>query len=157
VEGTLGYWNDPENTKLALRGGGMHTGDLAWCDADGFLWFAGRSKDIIIRGGSNISPGEGEDVLYTHPAVYEAGVVGVPCSEMGQRVRAYVAKSASTFFRCRCALSISIARSTFSLRVRVDQRYLSLAPTSPLRSSLSAAAQASVSPRNKTAIAAFRP
>ncbi len=88
---TLGYWNDAENTELALRGGGMHTGDLAWRDADGFLWFAGRSKDIIIRGGSNISPGEVEDALYTHPAVYEAGVVGVPCAEMGQRVRAYVA------------------------------------------------------------------
>jgi long-chain acyl-CoA synthetase len=87
---TLGYWNDPENTKLALRGGGMHTGDLAWRDDDGFLWFAGRSKDIIIRGGSNISPGEVEDVLYAHPAVYEAGVVGVPCADMGQRVRAYV-------------------------------------------------------------------
>jgi long-chain acyl-CoA synthetase len=69
----------------------MHTGDLAWRDADGFLWFVGRSKDIIIRGGSNISPGEVEDVLYSHPAVYEAGVVGVPCPEMGQRVRAYVA------------------------------------------------------------------
>jgi long-chain acyl-CoA synthetase len=88
---TLGYWNDPENTKLALRGGGMHSGDLARRDADGYLWFAGRAKDIIIRGGSNISPGEVEDVLYTHPAVYEAGVVGVPCSELGQRVRAYVA------------------------------------------------------------------
>jgi long-chain acyl-CoA synthetase len=87
---TLGYWNDPENTELALRGGGMHTGDLAWRDEDGFFWFAGRSKDIIIRGGSNISPGEVEDVLYAHPAVYEAGVVGVPCAEMGQRVRAYV-------------------------------------------------------------------
>lgn len=88
---TLGYWNDPENTKVALKGGGMHTGDLARRDADGYLWFAGRAKDIIIRGGSNISPGEVEDVLYTHPAVYEAGVVGVPCSELGQRVRAYVA------------------------------------------------------------------
>jgi len=88
---TLGYWNDAENTKAALKGGGMHTGDLARRDSDGFIWFAGRSKDIIIRGGSNISPGEVEDVLYTHPAVYEAGVVGVPCNELGQRIRAYVA------------------------------------------------------------------
>jgi long-chain acyl-CoA synthetase len=88
---TLGYWNDPENTRSALGGGGMRTGDLARRDADGFLWFAGRVKDIIIRGGSNISPGEVEDVLYTHPAVFEAGVVGVPCREFGQRVRAYVA------------------------------------------------------------------
>jgi len=88
---TLGYWNDPDNTAAAIQDGGMHTGDLARQDADGFLWFAGRSKDIIIRGGSNISPGEVEDVLYAHPAVYEAGVVGVPCSELGHRVRAYVA------------------------------------------------------------------
>jgi len=88
---TLGYWNDPENTRLALHGGGMHSGDLARRDADGYLWFVGRAKDIIIRGGSNISPGEVEDVLYAHPAVYEVGVVGVPCSELGQRVRAYVA------------------------------------------------------------------
>ena len=88
---TLGYWNDPENTAAALKNGGMHTGDLGRLDADGYLWFAGRVKDIIIRGGSNISPGEVEDVLYTHPAVYEAGVVGVPCNELGQRVRAYVA------------------------------------------------------------------
>jgi long-chain acyl-CoA synthetase len=88
---TLGYWNDPENTAAALRGGGMHTGDLGRRDADGYLWFMGRAKDIIIRGGSNISPGEVEDVLYAHPAVYEAGVVGVPCNELGQRVRAYVA------------------------------------------------------------------
>jgi long-chain acyl-CoA synthetase len=93
---TLGYWNDPENTRLALRGGGMHSGDLARRDDDGYLWFAGRAKDIIIRGGSNISPGEVEDVLYAHPAVYEVGVVGVPCSEMGQRVRAYVALKPGT-------------------------------------------------------------
>jgi long-chain acyl-CoA synthetase len=88
---TLGYWNDPDNTRAALRGGGMHSGDLARRDEDGFLWFMGRAKDIIIRGGSNISPGEVEDALYTHPAVYEVGVVGVSCSELGQRVRAYVA------------------------------------------------------------------
>jgi long-chain acyl-CoA synthetase len=88
---TLGYWDDPESTRAALKGGGMHSGDLARRDSDGYFWFAGRTKDIIIRGGSNISPGEVEDVLYTHPSVYEAGVVGVACSELGQRVRAYVA------------------------------------------------------------------
>jgi long-chain acyl-CoA synthetase len=87
---TKGYWNDPQSTEAAIRNGGMHTGDLAHRDADGFYWFAGRSKDIIIRGGSNISPGEVEDVLYAHPAVYEAGVVGAPDAELGQRVRAYI-------------------------------------------------------------------
>lgn len=93
---TLGYWNDPESTEAALKGGGMHSGDLARRDADGFLWFVGRSKDIIIRGGSNIAPGEVEDVLYAHPAVYEAGVIGVADSELGQRVRAYVALKPGT-------------------------------------------------------------
>lgn len=87
---TLGYWADVDSTSAALRNGGMNTGDLARRDADGFLWFAGRSKDIIIRGGSNISPGEVEDVLYAHPAIFEASVIGVPDNELGQRVRAYV-------------------------------------------------------------------
>ena len=72
------------------------TGDSARRDEDGYLWFAGRIKDIIIRGGSNISPGEVEEVLYAHPAVYEAAVVGVPCGELGQRVRAYVALKPGT-------------------------------------------------------------
>jgi long-chain acyl-CoA synthetase len=87
---TPGYWNDSESTAAAIRDGGMHSGDLASRDEDGFLWFKGRTKDVIIRGGSNISPGEVEDVLYAHPAVYEAGVVGVPDPDLGERVRAHV-------------------------------------------------------------------
>jgi long-chain acyl-CoA synthetase len=87
---TRGYWNDPQSTASAIRDGGMRSGDLARRDDDGFYWFIGRSKDIIIRGGSNISPGEVEDVLYAHPTVYEAGVVGVPDPELGERVRAHV-------------------------------------------------------------------
>jgi long-chain acyl-CoA synthetase len=93
---TRGYWNDSHSTQDAIRNGGMHTGDLGRMDEDGFYWFAGRTKDIIIRGGSNISPGEVEDVIYTHPAVYEAAVVGVPDVEWGQRVRAYVALKPDT-------------------------------------------------------------
>jgi acyl-CoA synthetase (AMP-forming)/AMP-acid ligase II len=87
----LGYWNDPISTSAAIRGGWLHTGDLGRCDADGYYWFEGRTKDLIIRGGSNISPGEVEDVLVTHPAVSEAGVVGVPDPEFQQVVWAYVA------------------------------------------------------------------
>jgi acyl-CoA synthetase (AMP-forming)/AMP-acid ligase II len=82
---TLGYWKDPVNTQDVLRDGGIHMGDLAWCDDDGFYWFRGRSKDLIIRCGSNISPGEFEDALYSHPAVYEAAVVGVRDPECGPR------------------------------------------------------------------------
>jgi acyl-CoA synthetase (AMP-forming)/AMP-acid ligase II len=91
---TLGYWNDPASTQAAIRDGWLWTGDLGSRDADGFYRFEGRCKDMIIRGGSNISPGEVEDVLVAHPAVSEAGVVGAPDAELGQVVWAYVAPRA---------------------------------------------------------------
>ena len=74
----IGYWNDPEATAQLFEGGWLHTGDLASRDGEGYLWFQGRLKQIIIRGGSNISPQEVEEALYQHPAVLEAGVVGLP-------------------------------------------------------------------------------
>jgi long-chain acyl-CoA synthetase len=85
-----GYWHDPDATRAAIRDGWFHTGDLASCDADGFYWFAGRKKEIIIRGGSNISPQEVEAVLYQHPAVSEVGVVGRPDHLWGEIVVAFV-------------------------------------------------------------------
>jgi len=87
----IGYWQDPDATAAAVRNGWFHTGDLARCDADGFYWFVGRKKEIIIRGGSNISPQEVEAVLYQHPAVSEAGVVGRPDHLWGEVVVAFVA------------------------------------------------------------------
>jgi long-chain acyl-CoA synthetase len=86
----IGYWQDPEATAAVVRNGCFHTGDLASCDKDGFYWFAGRRKEIIIRGGSNISPQEVEAVLYQHPAVGEAGVVGRPDHIWGAVVVAFV-------------------------------------------------------------------
>jgi len=86
-----GYWNDPENTAAALAGGWMHTGDLARQDADGFYWFVGRKKEIIIHGGSNISPLEVEEAIDEHPAVKLSCVVGLPDDHWGQTVAAYVA------------------------------------------------------------------
>jgi long-chain acyl-CoA synthetase len=74
----IGYWNDPEAPAQLFKCGWLHTGDLASCDGDGDLWFQRRLKQIIIRGGSNISPQAVEEVLYQHPAVLEAGVVGLP-------------------------------------------------------------------------------
>ena len=71
-----GYWNNPTATADALRDGWLVTGDLARRDADGWYWFVGRRKEIIIRGASNIAPGEVESVLLQHPAVAAAGVVG---------------------------------------------------------------------------------
>ncbi|HXJ92676.1 MAG TPA: AMP-binding protein [Terriglobia bacterium] len=88
---TTGYWQDPDATAEATRDGWFHTGDLATRDADDYYWFAGRKKDIIIRGGSNISPREVEAALYEHPAVGEAAVVGRPDDVWGEAVVAYVA------------------------------------------------------------------
>ncbi len=85
-----GYWNDREATKALMRDGWLHTGDLASRDADGYFWFKGRLKQIIIRAGSNISPQEVEEALYQHPAVLEAGVVGQPDKVLGEIVVAFV-------------------------------------------------------------------
>jgi long-chain acyl-CoA synthetase len=85
------YWRNPEATAEALRDGWFHTGDLVSRDADGYYWFRGRLKEIIIRGGSNISPQEVEEALYTHPAILEAGVVGLPHDMWGETVVAVVA------------------------------------------------------------------
>ena len=89
---TIGYWNNPEATAEALRDGWLYTGDLVKQDVEGYYWFAGRKKELILRGGSNISPQEVEAVLYQHPAVAEAGVIGIPDETWGEVVVAYVAR-----------------------------------------------------------------
>jgi long-chain acyl-CoA synthetase len=86
----LGYWNDPTATDALLRGGWLHSGDLATREPDGYLWFKGRMKQIIVHGGSNVSPQEVEEILYRHPSVFEAAVVGVPDPICGERVVAFV-------------------------------------------------------------------
>jgi long-chain acyl-CoA synthetase len=87
----IGYWNDPVATAELLRDGWLHTGDLAERDSEGNYWFRGRLKQLIIRAGSNISPQEVEEILYQHPAVFEAGVVGKPDPVYGETVAAFVA------------------------------------------------------------------
>jgi fatty-acyl-CoA synthase len=86
-----GYWNDPERTAEAIDADGfMHTGDVAVMDADGYVNIRGRTKDMIIRGGENISPREIEEYLYTHPDVSDVQVVGVPDRKFGEEVMAWV-------------------------------------------------------------------
>jgi long-chain acyl-CoA synthetase len=85
-----GYWNNPEATAAALVDGWLYTGDLVHRDAEGYLWFDGRRKEIIIRGGSNISPQEVEEAVYQHPAVMEVGVIGVCDAVYGEEVVACV-------------------------------------------------------------------
>ncbi len=86
-----GYWKDPEATAAAFRGGWFHTGDIGRLDADGFLYIADRKKDLIISGGENIASPEVERVLYEHPAVLEAAVVGRPDPRWGEVPVAFVA------------------------------------------------------------------
>ncbi len=85
-----GYINRPEATREAIDGGWFHTGDLGRTDEDGFFYIVDRKKDLIIRGGMNIYPREIEEVLYQHPKVLEAAVVGIPDSIRGEEVKAYI-------------------------------------------------------------------
>jgi long-chain acyl-CoA synthetase len=86
-----GYWKRPDATEEVMRGGWFHTGDMARIDEDGYFFIVDRKKDLIIRGGYNVYPREIEEVLYAHPAVAEAAVVGIPHAELGEEVGACVA------------------------------------------------------------------
>ena len=87
---TIGYWDDPAATAEIVCDGWLDSGDLAHADEDGYLWFFGRKKQIIVHDGSNISPVEVEDALAEHPAVALVGVVGIHDEVHGENVRAYV-------------------------------------------------------------------
>ena len=87
----LKYWNSPDATRQVLdEQRWMHTGDLAMMDEDGYLHISGRIKDLIIRGGENISPKEIEDFLYTYKGVIDAQVIGVPSEKYGEEIMAWI-------------------------------------------------------------------
>ena len=86
-----GYYKNPEATQEAFKGGWFHSGDLAYADDDGYLFIVDRKKDLVIRGGYNVYPREVEEVLYEHPAVAEAAVIGRPDPKLGEEVLAFVA------------------------------------------------------------------
>ena len=86
-----GYWNNPEETAKTINSrGGLHTGDIVRMDEDGFIYVVDRKKDLIITGGYNIVPREVEEILYMHPKVLEACVIGVPNMLRGEVVKAYI-------------------------------------------------------------------
>jgi long-chain acyl-CoA synthetase len=85
-----GYWNTPGSSQV-LAGGWLHTGDIGHLDQDGYLYVVDRKKDLILRGGFNVFPRDIEDVLVTHPAVAQAGVVGRPDDRLGEEIVAFVA------------------------------------------------------------------
>ena len=85
-----GYWNQPAETAEVLRDGWLYTGDLARMDKDGYFYIVERKKDLILSSGYNVYPREIEEVLYEHPKVLEAAVVGVPDAVRGEKVKAFV-------------------------------------------------------------------
>ncbi|MCY1287552.1 Long-chain-fatty-acid--CoA ligase [compost metagenome] len=86
----LGYWNNPEATAEALRGGWMHTGDGGYMDEDGFVYICDRIKDMIVCGGENIYSAEVETAIASHPAVAQSAVIGIPSDKWGETVHAVI-------------------------------------------------------------------
>jgi long-chain acyl-CoA synthetase len=100
-----GYWNKPEETAIALRNDAtgrrwLYTGDVARMDEDGYTYIVQRKKDLIIVSGFNVYPSEVEGVLFTHPAVMEAAVIGVPDAYRGESVKAFVVLKAGSTATC---------------------------------------------------------
>ena len=85
-----GYWNKPEETNEVLVDGWLHTGDVGYVDEDGYFWITDRKKDLIIKGGENISPRAIEEPLYAHPKVSEAAVIGMKDDIYGENIKAFL-------------------------------------------------------------------
>ena len=115
-----GYWNRPEATEETIVDGWLHTGDIGKIDEDGYFFIVDRKKELIIRGGYNVYPREIEEVLYEHPDVREAAVLGVPHDEYGEEVGAAVAlKDGGTRHRpTSCARSSRTRSPPTSTRAR---------------------------------------
>jgi long-chain acyl-CoA synthetase len=85
-----GYWNKPEETAEILREGWLYTGDIGYVDQDGYFWITDRKKDLIIKAGENISPRAIEEVLFKHPKVSEAAVIGIKDEIYGENIKAFL-------------------------------------------------------------------
>jgi long-chain acyl-CoA synthetase len=128
-----GYWNDPQATAESLRGGWYHTGDLMRRGEGDDLWFLSRKKDIIIRGGTNISPAEVEQALVAcHPAVEQAGVAGVPDAVYGQRVFGFVTLAEGTGDTVRSEILRRVATRLASYKVPEQLEVLDELPRNAL-------------------------
>jgi long-chain acyl-CoA synthetase len=92
AQNMLGYWNQPEATRRAIRDDWFYTGDAGYFDADGYIYIYDRVKDMIISGGENIYPAEVESALFSHPAVADVAVIGIPDDKWGEAVKAFVVK-----------------------------------------------------------------
>jgi long-chain acyl-CoA synthetase len=86
----IGYWNKPEETKEVLRDGWLHTGDIGLMDEEGYIKVLGRKRELIKCSGYSVFPSEVENLLYRHPAVAEAAVIGIPDSYRGESPKAFI-------------------------------------------------------------------
>ena len=139
----LGYWNRPEETAAALRGGWMHTGDGGHMDDDGYVFIVDRIKDMIITGGENVYSAEVENALAQHPAVATCAVIGVPDETWGERVHAVVVPVAGRQPSPRGTDATSAASASPATRRRASMEIVEALPLSARRQGAQArAAQA---------------
>jgi long-chain acyl-CoA synthetase len=127
----LGYYGLPEETARTIRGGFLHTGDMGRLDEDGFLFIVERKKDLIIRGGFNIYPREVEEVLYAHPAIAEAAVVGMRDPLMGEEVLAWVVPRPGTKLAAEDVIAFCRERLA-KFKCPREVRFLDTLPKSPI-------------------------
>jgi acyl-CoA synthetase (AMP-forming)/AMP-acid ligase II len=129
----VGYWGDPAATAQSLKDGWYYTGDLVRRGEGDELWFVSRKKDIIIRGGTNISPAEVEDALCAcHPAVEAAGVVGKPDPVLGQRVFGFVKLAAGAKQGVVAEILQNVARRLAAYKVPEGLRVIDALPRNAL-------------------------
>jgi long-chain acyl-CoA synthetase len=146
-----GYWNDPKATGESLRGGWYHTGDLMRRGEGDELWFVSRKKDIIIRGGTNISPVEVEEALVaSHPAVREAAIVGIPDAVLGQRVVGFVKLADGTKHTVASEILRNVATRLASYKVPESLEVLDELPRNTLSKVDRNALQAMAAKTDKT-------
>jgi long-chain acyl-CoA synthetase len=139
-----GYYNRPDATDEALRDGWLHTGDVGFRDADGFLFLVDRKKDMIIRGGENIYPREIEDVLLEHPGVHGAAVVGRPDEVRGEEVHAVLVLAPGTDLEeveahCRKSLAAFKVPSSWASVAELPKTSTGKIDKKPLRDALASA------------------
>ena len=121
-----GYWEQPEATTDALEGGWFHTGDGGILDDEGYLTISDRKKDVIITGGENVSSIEVEDCLFSHPAVTEVAVIGVPSDKWGETIKALVVVSvpvteAELIAHCKSKLASYKAPTSIEIRDEIPR------------------------------------
>lgn len=119
----MGYWKRPEETEQTLRGGWLHTGDMAMVDEDGYLYLVDRKKDMIISGGENVYSTEVENAIYRHPAIREAAVIGIPNEFWGEAVTAIVTIKPGTHLTEQELIAFCAARlADYKVPKRVELR-----------------------------------